>query len=43
MSNAIAERGEIFVRSILAKSQPVLADVIVDLFAPDAKKRSRDR
>jgi hypothetical protein len=43
MSDAVAERIEIFVRSILAKSQPVLADVIVDLFAPDAKKRPHDR
>ena len=43
MSNAVAQRGEILVRSILAKSQPVLADVIVDFFAPDVKKRSRDR
>src|SRR4029077_13596390 len=43
MSNAIAERGEIFIRSILAKSQLVLADVIVDVLAPDAKKRPHDR
>src|SRR4029077_21122657 len=43
MSNAVAQRCEIFVRSILAKFQPVLADVIVDLFAPDAKKRAHDR
>src|SRR4029077_10539288 len=43
MSNAVAQRREILVRSILTKSQPVLADVIVDLFAPDVKKRPHDR
>ena len=43
MSNAVAKWREIFVRSIFAKSQPVLPDVIVDLFAPDAKKRPHDR
>src|SRR4029077_1342786 len=43
MSNAVAQRCEIFVRSILAKFQPVLAEVVIDLFAPDAKKRAHDR
>ena len=43
MSNAVAKRRQIFVRSILAKSQAVLADLIVDLFAPDAEKRPHDR
>src|SRR5438067_7603544 len=43
MSNAVAQRDEILIRSILAKSQPVLADIIVDFFAPDAKERSHDR
>src|SRR5262245_56428431 len=43
MSNAVTQRGEIFVRSILAESQPVLADVILDLAAPHPEQRPYDR
>src|SRR4030095_1949343 len=42
MSDAVAKRREILVCSIFANSQSVIADVIVDLIAPDAKKRPHD-
>ena len=38
MANTIAKRIEIFVRSVLAKFEPLLAQINVDLFAPDTEK-----
>ena len=46
MANAVAKRIEILVRCVLAKSQPMLAHIVVDLFAPDTRAtaaRSSDR
>ena len=42
MSNPIAEGIKVFVGGILAKSEPMLSHVIVDLFPPDVEKRSHD-
>ena len=41
-ADAVAKRIEILVRCVLAKSKPMFAHIVVDLFAPNTEKRPHD-